>query len=111
MAGALRDRGGLQPRGHRDGFRAAGHETPRDRAVFKVTADRSRARGLSPKQYHLQLRIRKAQALLTNTSMSFQEVADALGFDSPFHLSADFKMRLGSSPTQWRAQVARRGRR
>ncbi|HEY1685220.1 MAG TPA: AraC family transcriptional regulator [Tepidisphaeraceae bacterium] len=62
--------------------------------------------GLSPKQYHLQLRMRKAQNLLASTSLSVKEIADSLGFDTPFHLSAAFKSRLGISPTAWRARLA-----
>jgi AraC-like DNA-binding protein len=61
--------------------------------------------GLSPKQYHLQLRMRKAQAMLQNTSMSLCEIADSLGFDSPFHLSSAFKAKMGVSPSQWRTRV------
>jgi AraC-like DNA-binding protein len=61
--------------------------------------------GLSPKQYHLQLRMRQAQAMLQNTSKSLCEIADALGFDSPFHLSSAFKSKMGVSPTQWRTRV------
>jgi AraC-like DNA-binding protein len=64
--------------------------------------------GISPKQYHLQLRLRKAQELLGQTSLSIKQVADALGFDSPFHLSADFKARTGVSPTEWRSRIATR---
>jgi AraC-like DNA-binding protein len=58
--------------------------------------------GLTPKQYQLRLRLRRAQQLLASSSMSIQEIADALGFDSAFHLSADFKLRTGQSPTLWR---------
>lgn len=65
--------------------------------------------GLSPKQYHLQLRLRKAQELLADSAMSVKEIADALAYDSPFHLSADFKARTGLSPRQWRAQCTVRG--
>jgi len=39
--------------------------------------------GLSLKQYHLQLRISKAKSLLTNTTLSVKEIADALNFGSP----------------------------
>jgi AraC-like DNA-binding protein len=61
--------------------------------------------GLSPKQYHLQLRMRQAQAMLLNKSMSIGDIADALGFDSPFHLSAAFKAKMGMSPTLWRTRA------
>jgi AraC-like DNA-binding protein len=61
--------------------------------------------GMSPKQYHLQLRLRRVQELLTNTSLSVKQIADTLGFDSPFHLSRDFKSRTRLSPTRWREQL------
>jgi AraC-like DNA-binding protein len=59
--------------------------------------------GLTPKQYHLRLRLRRAQQLLAGSSMSIEEIAFKLGFDSAFHLSADFKRRTGQSPTLWRS--------
>jgi len=61
--------------------------------------------GLSPKQYHLQGRLRKVQEMLTNTSYPLRHISSVLGFDSPFHLSADFKARTGLSPTQWRERL------
>lgn len=59
--------------------------------------------GLTPKQYHLQMRHRRAQDLLANTSLTLHEIADALGYDTAFHLSADFKKRTGEAPDSWRA--------
>lgn len=64
--------------------------------------------GLSPKQYHLQLRLRKAQEFLANTSKSLKEIAEILGFDSPYHLSHQFKARLGAAPDTWRRGLVRR---
>ena len=64
--------------------------------------------GLPPKQYHMQLRMRRVKDLLTGSSMSVKQIADALGFDSPFHLSGQVKAFTGLSPTQWRAGVAGR---
>lgn len=58
--------------------------------------------GLSPYQYYLQLRIHRAQELLQGTSLSIQEVAAALHFETPFHFSAVFKKKTGQSPSQWR---------
>jgi len=65
--------------------------------------------GLSPKQYHLQARLRKVQEMLTNTSWPLRHISSILGFDSPFHLSTDFKARTGMSPTQWRERLASGG--
>jgi AraC-like DNA-binding protein len=58
--------------------------------------------GVSPKQYHLQVRLTKARDLLANTTKSIKEIADILGFESAFHLSKQFKSRMGESPVIWR---------
>lgn len=58
--------------------------------------------GLSPKQYQLQARIQKAQDLLLNTPMSVKEISLVLGFDSPYHLSRQFKHHVGLAPRYWR---------
>ena len=50
--------------------------------------------GMSPKQYHLHVRLRKACELLQNTDLSISQISDALGFASPFHLSSCFKSHL-----------------
>ena len=60
--------------------------------------------GLSLKQYQLQVRLQRAQDLLANTDRPIKEVADMLGFDSAYHLSAQFKLRTGRSPRFWRRQ-------
>jgi AraC-like DNA-binding protein len=58
--------------------------------------------GLSPKQYHLELRISKAKSLLTNTTLTVNEIAGALNFGSPYYFMKLFKKRAEMSPTQWR---------
>jgi AraC-like DNA-binding protein len=73
------------------------------RRAFKVRT------GLAPKQYHLQARLRRVQEMLTNTAWPVRHISSVLAFDSPFHLSADFKARTGMSPTQWRARLATGG--
>lgn len=60
--------------------------------------------GVSPKQYHLQVRLQKAQDLLVNTDKSIKEIADILGFESAFHLSKQFKLRCGLAPALWRVR-------
>lgn len=61
--------------------------------------------GLPPKQYLLRLRLEKARRLLGNTPDSVKTIADRLGFNSPFHLSAAFKKEFGVSPAHWRRPV------
>jgi AraC-like DNA-binding protein len=63
--------------------------------------------GLSPKQYHCQVRLQKAQELLASTTRSVQEVADILGFHSAFQLSKQFKEHFGKAPHHWRAKQLR----
>ena len=65
--------------------------------------------GSSPKQYHLQLRLRKAKDLLQNTSLTIEAIADELGFGSAFHFSNVFKHAVGESPSSWRRINRRKG--
>ena len=70
---------------------------------YSYLRQRFKARtGLSLKRYHLQIRFQRAQDLLANTDKSVKEIADLLGFDSPFHFSAQFKARMGLAPQMWR---------
>lgn len=59
--------------------------------------------GLPPAQYHLQLRLQKARDLL-RSGAALKEAAYSLGFDSPFHLSKQFKKKFGLSPRSFREQ-------
>jgi AraC-like DNA-binding protein len=69
---------------------------PLFRRSFKETV------GISPGQYHLNIRIEKACRLLKETSLSMKEVASQLGFESEFYFSRIFKRKTGISPTQYR---------
>ena len=67
------------------------------RRVFKQQT------GMSPYQYHLQLRVHRARELLRGTTLSVKEIAARLRFESPYHFSKIFKKKTGDmSPTQWR---------
>ena len=63
--------------------------------------------GLSPKQYLLALRLRRVKSLLANSAMTVKEIADHMGYSSPYHLSADFTRHAGVSPTNWRRRRPR----
>lgn len=58
--------------------------------------------GISPKRYHSQLRLIRAKSLLKETNLSISEIATALSFDNPFHLSSWFKKQVGVAPRDWR---------
>jgi transcriptional regulator GlxA family with amidase domain len=60
--------------------------------------------GSSPKQYHLQMRLRKACDLLRNTDLTVARISEVLGFASAFHLSGCFKGHMGVAPSKWREE-------
>ena len=58
--------------------------------------------GLSPYQYHQELRIERAKQMLHGTAMNVKEIAASLAFESQFHFSNVFKRKTGVSPSHWR---------
>ena len=59
---------------------------------------------MTPKQYILDLRIRKAKQLLADTHKTVTAVAEACGFSSLYHFCKVFKDRTGLTPSQFAAQ-------
>ncbi|HEY3322173.1 MAG TPA: AraC family transcriptional regulator [Planctomycetota bacterium] len=66
--------------------------------------------GLSPAQYHLQLRIKWASHLLSNSASSIKEISARLGFESPYYFSRLFKKKTGLAPEVWRRRNAAKPR-
>lgn len=58
--------------------------------------------GSSPKQYISDLKMQKAKQLLTQTSVCVADIADVLGYNSPYHFSAAFKQAVGCAPQFYR---------
>lgn len=58
--------------------------------------------GVSPGQYHLQLRITRAKELLVSTDKSIKEISYELGFQSIFYFSNLFKKKEGVTPSHFR---------
>jgi AraC-like DNA-binding protein len=58
--------------------------------------------GVSPGQYHLQLRITRAKELLISTDKSIKEISYDLGFQSIFYFSNTFKKKEGVTPSYFR---------
>ena len=58
--------------------------------------------GVSPAQYHLQLRIIRAKELLVSTDKNITEIAFQLGFQNIYHFSLLFKKKTGISPSDFR---------
>lgn len=58
--------------------------------------------GIGYAEYGLALRLNIAAQRIAVTSLTFAEIAYALGFASPSHFSARFRARYGQSPRQYR---------
>lgn len=59
---------------------------------------------ITPKQYVMNLRIRKAKQMLTDTPFTVTAIADACGFSSVYQFCRAFKARTGLTPTQYAAE-------
>lgn len=58
--------------------------------------------GTSPLQFYADLRVKRAYALLNETSLSITEIAAASGFSSTSQLANQFRKRYGHSPSSFR---------
>ncbi len=65
--------------------------------------------GLPPKQYISRLKIEKSKQLLARTSLPIVDIAEALGYDSPYHFSTAFRKREGISPSSYRNTIKKTG--
>ncbi|MEZ3161739.1 AraC family transcriptional regulator [Microbacterium sp. BWT-B31] len=59
-------------------------------------------RGISPMRYLEAARMERARELLLSTADSVQEIAHAVGYSSPLHFSARFKVVTSMAPTEFR---------
>lgn len=62
--------------------------------------------GTTPTKYYLRLRLQRARALLTQSSMSITQIAVACGFQSACHFSKSYRALYGRSPRSERQQPA-----
>ncbi|MGC1480726.1 MAG: AraC family transcriptional regulator [Chthoniobacterales bacterium] len=94
-----------EPHRIRDVARELGIAESHLRRVFKKLT------GLSPKEYVLDLRLREVRILLQGSTQTLAEIAERTGYNSAYHLSAEFKKRTGISPSHWRSQLHQSGSR
>ncbi len=80
----------------RDMARAAGLSERRFRQVFQKTM------GATPKQFHDGIRLELGRRILLVEGAKISDVADRLGFSSPFHFSRAFRARYGKPPSALR---------
>lgn len=62
--------------------------------------------GLSPKDYQVQIKLKKAKALLLGSDLPISVIAAETGYESIYHFSKVFKEKTGYSPSQYRQVVA-----
>jgi AraC family transcriptional regulator len=63
------------------------------------------ATGQTPHRYLLELRLKKAESLLADPSLSLIDIAFACGFSSHAHFSTAFRSRFGFSPSAFRRNI------
>ncbi len=68
-------------------------------AVFKSYT------AMTPYQYFISIKIRKAKELLEAGSLPIKEVAFRLGFDDQYYFSRLFRKKTGIAPSRWSAFV------
>jgi AraC family transcriptional regulator len=66
------------------------------------------ATGLTPHQYLLERRIRRAQDLLEKRNLSFTDIAVSCGFSSHSHMTTIFRKLLGMTPGEYRRHLSQR---
>lgn len=64
-----------------------------------------RYRGMSPTEYLNRYRISRAQALLTETSLSVSEISEAVGYNDPSYFVRVFKKYCTITPYKYRSQM------
>jgi AraC-like DNA-binding protein len=58
--------------------------------------------GLSPVQYQISAKLKKAAGLLLDTQLNVSEIGYMCGFSDPLYFSTLFKKKMGQSPTLYR---------
>ena len=61
--------------------------------------------GVSPVEYRNRIRIDTARHLLESTTLSIEEIALSVGFDTPFYFSRVFRQLTTLSPRAWRERA------
>lgn len=70
--------------------------------LFKIFKERF---CVSPKQYILEQKLKRAQALLLETDLSVTHIANSVGFQDVLSFSKCFKLKTGRSPQNYRKEM------
>ena len=64
---------------------------------------------ITPHQYLIERKLKKARRLLESTAMTINEICEAIGFESVFSFSILFKNRFGEPPSRLRKGMSEEG--
>jgi transcriptional regulator GlxA family with amidase domain len=64
-----------------------------------------RSFGITPRDYVMRVRLERAKALLSRTSLSLCQIALDCGFCDQAHMSRIFHQVVGATPSRWRKQT------
>lgn len=65
--------------------------------------------GTTPKQYIMDIRIKKAKQLLNSSAVNVTQTAEQCGFSSVYHFCRIFKEKTGLTPTEYAKNSDKRG--
>ena len=68
-----------------------------------------RIHGTTPTKFFIGIRLERACALLSETTLGVEQIADVLGYADIYFFSRQFKQNFGTSPTRWRRNDADAG--
>jgi AraC-like DNA-binding protein len=71
-------------------------------SVFHFAREFKQSTGVTPHQYLVQKRVKRAQNMLARTDLSLSDVALASGFSDQSHLTRHFRRMLGTTPREFR---------
>jgi len=63
------------------------------------------ATGTTIHAYIAQVRLERAKALLDSATIPLKEISAEVGFANPSHFAAEFRRRIGCSPSEYRARI------
>jgi transcriptional regulator GlxA family with amidase domain len=61
--------------------------------------------GETPAKYLLRLRMKRAQELLKETTLSLRDICNQTGFGGESHFVQQFSKRFGETPNAWRGKT------
>jgi AraC-like DNA-binding protein len=63
------------------------------------------ATGQAPHAYLLRRKVKRAQVLLSDPTLSVADVAAIVGFKNNAHFASAFRKIVGESPSRWRSNI------